>query len=108
MYKKILICIFFSLSLFPSLFSQTLVEAMATVDKNKVKLGDTITYTITVKRQGTGNFAPDVIPPSFDGFRIVGSYSQNSVSIINMATTMTTKMQYELIAIKSGEITIDP
>jgi len=81
---------------------------MATVDKNKVKLGDTITYTITVKRQGTGNFAPDVIPPSFDGFRIVGSYSQNSVSIINMATTMTTKMQYELIAIKSGEITIDP
>ncbi|MCX7698157.1 MAG: BatD family protein, partial [Candidatus Goldbacteria bacterium] len=107
MQKKSIIVFFFLMTFFSNLFSQTSVEASATVDKNKVKLGDSILYTVTVKRQGTGNFTPEVIPPSFDGFRVVGSYSQNSVSIINMAATITTNMQYELIPVKSGEIIID-
>jgi len=95
------------LLIFSNIFSQTLVEATASVDKNKVKLGDSIIYTVTVKRQGGGNFTPEVTPPSFEGFRVAGSYSQNSVSIINMAASITTNMQYELIAIKSGEVVID-
>ncbi|MCX8094434.1 MAG: BatD family protein, partial [Candidatus Goldbacteria bacterium] len=107
MKKRFVLIIFFIGIFLLHLYSQTSVEAIATVDKNKVKLGDSIIYTITVKRQGTGNFTPDVIPPSFDGFRVVGSYSQNSVSIINMAATITTNMQYELIAVKSGEVIID-
>lgn len=106
--RKKFIIIFFIIFLFSKLFSQTYVEATATVDKTRVKLGDSIIYTISVKRQGTGNFTPEVIPPSFEGFRVTGSYSQNSVSIINMSATITTNMQYELIAIKSGEIVIDP
>lgn len=107
MQKKFIITIFFMLFIFSNLFSQTSVEATATVDKKKVKLGDSIIYTVTVKRQGSGNFTPEVIPPSFEGFRVAGSYSQNSVSIINMAATITTNMQYELIAVKSGEVVID-
>lgn len=107
MHKKFIITILLMLFIFSNLFSQISVEATATVDKKKVKLGDSIIYTVTVKRQGSGNFTPEVIPPSFEGFRVAGSYSQNSVSIINMIATITTNMQYELIAVKSGEVVID-
>jgi len=107
MYKRSFFITLLILFLFSNVFSQTSVEATSSVDKNKLKLGDSLIYTITVKRQGAGNFTPEVVPPSFDGFRVVGSYSQNSVAIINMAATVTTNMQYELIAIKSGEVIID-
>lgn len=107
MKRNFIIIIFFLLIIISNLFSQTSVEATAAVDKNKVKLGDSIIYTVVVKRHGAGNFTPEVIPPSFEGFRVAGSYSQNSVSIINMAASITTNMQYELIAVKSGEIIID-
>ncbi len=108
MNQRIFLYFIFYILFFSNIFSQTLIEATASVDKNKLKLGDNLIYTVTVKRQGAGNFAPEVVPPSFEGFRVTGSYSQNSVSIINMAATITTNMQYELIAVKSGEITIEP
>jgi hypothetical protein len=92
----------------PVVFGDTTIEAAASVDRNKVKLGDVINYTITVKRQGDISRSPEVVPPPFDGFRLTGSYSQNSVSIINNAASMTSAMQYDLVAIKSGEITIKP
>lgn len=84
------------------------IEAKASVDRNKVKLGDVIVYTISVKREGSGGSTPEVAPPAFDGFRVAGSYSQNSVSIVNGAATIVTNLQYQLLAIKGGEITIAP
>ncbi len=91
-----------------ALQAQVAIEASAGVDRSKAKLGDSIVYTITVKRSGNASNSPGVAPPSFEGFRVAGSYSQNSVNIINNAASMATNLQYELVCIKRGEITIPP
>jgi len=92
----------------PAVYAASSVEAKSSVDRNKVKLGDVISYTISVKREGTGGSSPQVAPPAFDGFRVTGSYSQNSVNIINGAATIITNLQYDLICIKGGVVTIPP
>jgi hypothetical protein len=92
----------------PAVYGASSVEAKASVDRNKVKLGDVISYTISVKREGNGGSSPAVTPPAFDGFRVTGSYSQNSVNILNGAATIITNLQYDLICVKGGEITIPP
>ncbi len=91
-----------------NIFSQTLIEATARVDKNKVDLGDVIRYTITVKRHGAVSKSPIVTPPSFDGFRVTGNYSSSNISIINNNANIIVELIYDLLAIKSGEITIEP
>jgi len=90
-----------------ALFAVIMVQAESAVDKDEVELGETLTYTITVTRQGTGE-NPRVSPPSFEGFRVQGTYSGNNISIINGAATVSTQLQYALMAIKSGEVTIQP
>ncbi len=91
-----------------NIFSQTLIEATASVDKNKVSLGDVIRYTITVKRNGSVSQSPIVTPPAFDGFRVTGNYSSNNISIFNNNAAIVVELMYDLLAIKSGEITIEP
>lgn len=105
--KKILI-LFFILLLTNLTNAQVLIEAVAKVDKDKVNLGDVIRYSVIVKRSGAISQSPMITPPSFDGFRVTGSYSQNNISIINGNATLTAELIYDLIAIKSGEIIIDP
>ncbi|HRU38474.1 MAG TPA: BatD family protein [Candidatus Goldiibacteriota bacterium] len=106
---KRIVCVFFAVAIMAQCaFAQNAVEARAEVDRKSVKLGDVITYTITVKREGAGGASPEVEPPSFEGFRVMGSYSQNSVSIINNIASITTALQYQLMAVKSGEVTIQP
>lgn len=105
--KKILI-LFFILLLTNLTNAQVLIEAVAKVDKDKVNLGDVVRYSVIVKRSGAISQSPMITPPSFDGFRVTGSYSQNNISIINGNATLTAELIYDLIAIKSGEIIIDP
>ncbi len=85
-----------------------MVQAESAVDKDKVELGETLTYTITVTRQGGGGESPRVSPPSFEGFRVQGTYSGNNISIINGVATVSTQLQFVLMAIKSGEVVIQP
>lgn len=106
--KKYLIFVFIVLNLFINVFSQTLIEATAKVDKNKVSLGDVIRYTISVKRHGSVSQSPIVTPPSFDGFKVTGNYSSSNISIINNNATINVELVYDLLAVKSGEITIEP
>jgi HEPN domain-containing protein len=107
MKKAILTAVFLAALITPAL-ADIGITAGASVDRNKVKLGDVISYTISVKREGNVSRSPEVAPPAFDGFRVSGSYSQNSVNIINNAASVVTNLQYDLICIKSGEITIPP
>jgi hypothetical protein len=88
--------------------AQTVVEAKASVDKNSVTLGDTLRYSIDVKVNGNLGQSPRLTPPSFEGFRIVGNRSSHSTSIINGKATVVTSIIYDLLAIKSGEVTIPP
>lgn len=83
------------------------VEASASVDKNRVELGDVVRYTVTVNKSGGGQ-APAVIPPQFDGFRQAGTFSSSSVNIVNANVRMTTSVAFDLVAVKSGEIEIAP
>jgi HEPN domain-containing protein len=106
--RKMLAVIMTLMLLAPAAHAVSSVEAKASVDRNTAKLGDVISYTISVKREGSGGSSPEVTPPAFDGFRVTGSYSQNSVSIINGAATIVTNLQYDLLCIKGGEITIPP
>jgi hypothetical protein len=106
--KKAAVLLLAVLMIVPAVYGASSVEAKASVDRNKVKLGDVISYTVSVKREGNGGSSPAVTPPSFDGFRVTGSYSQNSVNIINGAATIITNLQYDLICVKGGEITIPP
>lgn len=87
-------------------FAQTQVEASAEVDNNNITLGDTVSYVITVKKTGDVSRSPAIKPPAFEGFRVVGSFSQNNISIINGAASVSTQQQFNLMAIKRGEITI--
>jgi len=105
--RKILV-LFFIFLLTGLINAQVLIEAVATVDKDKVNLGDVVRYSIVIKRSGAISQSPMVTPPSFDGFRVTGSYSQNNISIINGNATLTAELIYDLIAVKSGEIIIDP
>lgn len=106
--KRVLLILTAVLMLAPASYGTSSIEAKASVDRDKVKLGDSIVYTISVKREGSGGSSPEVTPPAFDGFRVAGSYSQNSINIINGAASVTTNLQYELIAVKGGEVTIQP
>lgn len=105
---KKFIFILLIIDLFNFLYSQTLIEATAKVDKNKISLGDVVRYTISVKRHGSVSQSPVVTPPSFDGFKITGNYSSSNISIINNDATINVELTYDLLAVKSGEITIEP
>lgn len=106
--KKAIMAVILLAALMPPLSADSGIEASAGVDRNRAGLGDVITYTISVKRQGNVSRSPEVAPPAFDGFRVTGSYSQNSVNIINNAASIVTNLQYDLVCVKSGKITIPP
>jgi HEPN domain-containing protein len=99
----LMLCIFGA-----AVFCQSAVEVTAVTDKTSAKLGDVIRYTISVKRQGDLSQSPSLSLPSFEGFRVAGSYSNNSMSIINGAAAASTDQIVDLMAVKSGEVTIDP
>ena len=86
------------------------VQVNATVDKTSLNLGDVLRYTITVKRQSQGGMtrSPDINPPTFEGFRVGGSYSSSRVNIVNNAAEVVTSYRFDLVAIKSGQVTIGP
>jgi len=102
--------IIFIVVFFTPVFGQEVVEAAASVSKNKAKLGEAVRYTITVKIQGQGGVVrqPELVPPSFDGFRLSGTYSQSGINMINNRVETTVTRHFDLIPVKTGENTIEP
>lgn len=106
-HRKIILSIL--LAILPAVvFAQTALEATAVTDKTKANLGDVIRYTLTVKRQGDMSQPPSVVLPSFEGFRVSGSYTNSMMNFINGAASSTNQQIVDLIAVKSGEVVINP
>lgn len=103
---KIFLSAVFLILLCCVLFAQNLVQAEATVDKTNVKLGDVIRYSLVIKRQGNNQQSPALQPPDFAGFRVMGTSSQSGINIINSSVNITYRQDFELMAIKQGDIVI--
>lgn len=73
----------------------------ATVDRNTVGIGETLTLTIAVEG---ANGQPDL--PPLDDFQVVGSSSSMQMQTINGATVVQSVTQYALQPLRTGELTI--
>jgi hypothetical protein len=51
---------------------------------------------------------PSIVLPSFEGFRVGGSYTNSMMNFINGAASAQNQQIVDLIAVKSGEVVIDP
>ncbi len=87
--------------------AQAQINLSAEVDNPNPKLGERITYTITLTSSSAST--PDIIPPDFDGFDIVmGPSSSTSIQMINMNITATKTLTYILRPNQIGTLTIPP
>lgn len=73
----------------------------ATVDRNTLGLGETVTLSIAV--EGASG-QPDL--PPLDDFRVVGTSNGMQMQTINGATTVQAVTQYALQPVRTGELTI--
>ncbi|HPI04488.1 MAG TPA: BatD family protein [Candidatus Goldiibacteriota bacterium] len=108
MKKKIIFIIFMVLMFSAAAFAAVTVEALADTDKKTAVLGDTIIYTVSVNRTGDASQSPRIMPPDFEGFRMSGSQSSSRINIVNGQASIGTSMQFALVAVKSGQVTIKP
>jgi hypothetical protein len=77
----------------------------AAVDSRNVAVGDNLTLTITV--YGDGKISqPNV--SAVEGFQVVGSYSSQSISIVNAKMSKSVSIQYSLLAVQEGDFTLGP
>jgi hypothetical protein len=79
-------------------------RAEASVDRRAVGLGEMLTLTVTV--YGADHAEPDL--STIEGFRIAGSSSSRSISIVNMKMSRSLSLQYTLIALEEGEYVLGP
>ena len=90
------------------LYAAAALEATAETDKTTGNLGDVIRYTLTVRRAGDMSQPPSIVLPSFEGFRVGGSYTNSMMNFINGAASAQNQQIVDLIAVKSGEVVIEP
>lgn len=80
------------------------ISMNATVDRNRIDLDDVITYTI--RMEGMRDF-PEVNPPQSDGFVIISGPSQSSsFQIINGQVSSSKTVQWRMVPIRAGRLTI--
>ncbi|MEM8583833.1 MAG: BatD family protein [Bacteroidota bacterium] len=90
-----------------SLLAQTHGDNFQTVklDRDRLALGDTLIYTIEVHNATID----EVFPPDFDEFEQIGqSFREENSSIIAGQSMLVTKINYRLVPLREGVITIDP
>jgi len=104
--KKIFFAALMFLMFSAAAFAAVTVEALADTDKKTAVLGDTIIYTVSVNRTGDASQSPRIMPPDFEGFRMSGSQSSSRINIVNGQASIGTSMQFALVAVKSGQVTI--
>jgi len=87
------------------------LTVQASVDRNRVAVGETLSLTVSVSAEGLSSAAKPELPDP-DGFQVTGrsSSSSTSISITNgrMTTTTTISYVYSLRARWEGSFTIGP
>jgi hypothetical protein len=79
------------------------VSVVASVDKNQVSFGESVTLTIAV--QGTQSGTPPAIP-KVDGLTFDGPSTQNNFSFNNGQTSQSITFTYQVTPGRTGEFTI--
>ena len=78
------------------------VSVVASVDRNHVVFGESVTLTITA--QGSQDAAPST--PHVDGLTFNGPSTQTSISIVNGQTSQSANFVYQVTPTRVGEFTI--
>jgi len=91
------------LACFCAVVARADVSVTASVDRNRVAFGESLTFTITV--EGTQNGAQPSIP-AVDGLNFNGPSTQTSVSIVNGAMSQSLSLVYQVTPARPGEFTI--
>jgi hypothetical protein len=81
------------------------VRVEAAVDTKNVEVGENLTLTLTVYGDAKVS-QPDL--SGIDGFEVAGSYSSQSISIVNARMSKSVSLQYVLVALREGEFTLGP
>ncbi len=82
------------------------ITLKALVDNPSPRLGERVNYTIQADYSGS---LPDIAPPDFEGFDIVGGPSvSTSVQIINMSVSKSQTITYTIRPNKPGTLIINP
>lgn len=83
-------------------------EVFASVDRDRVELGESLQFRLGVKVDGQLDFPPQLHPPSFEGFEARGPQQSQNMSWVNGAIKMEQALTWELVAIKSGTLSLGP
>jgi len=79
------------------------VSVTASVDRNRIAFGESVTLTVSV--QGTqGGGEPSI--PKVDGLAFAGPSTQTSFSFVNGQTSQSVNFTYQVTASRMGEFTI--
>lgn len=83
-------------------------EVFASVDRDRLELGESLQFRLGVKVEGQLDFPPQLQQPSFEGFEARGPQHSQNVTWVNGAMSMEQALTWELVAVKSGTLTLGP
>jgi hypothetical protein len=78
------------------------------VDRDRLELGETLQYSLTLKVQGQLDFQPQLEQPNFEGFEARGPQSRQNMMWVNGQVSIEQALVWELTAVKSGTLTLGP
>ena len=87
------------------------LQLHAQVDKDHVQLGESIVYQVSLQLNGQSSFTPQLQTPEFQqqGFQVrSGPQQQQNVSWVNGVVTQNVTISWQIMAIKSGDLTLGP
>lgn len=96
-------CWLFSLGLSAQTHSDNFLTVR--LDRDRMALDDTLLYTFEVHNATVD----EVIPPDFEGFRLIGQpFREENSTLIAGQSMLVTKINYRLVPRREGGITIEP
>jgi len=99
--------IIFAIALTAGLFAAGDVKVSASVDKEKVEVGESFLYSVEVWVKGSNMKAPKVTLPSFEGFKVGQVWQETQIMLAGETVTKYVE-KVELEAEKKGTFTIGP
>src|SRR6266705_12009 len=95
--------------LLPAVLSAGNFDIAARASKLDVELGETFVLTVDLSIDGNLAFAPQLEAPAFDGFQVqAGPRQGQQVTWVNGVVKARISVQWELAALKSGNLTLGP
>lgn len=80
----------------------------ASVDKDKVELGEALRFTLRLHVNGSLDFPPQMEQPKFDDFNAQGPQQGSNVTWVNGQVSMDYSWTWELVPMKAGTLTLGP